>query len=114
MGDGSDGSDGGDGGDGGNNDDEQTTIVVTTCEDRKGRDRRSPTGCRKECWYDEEVVQSSPRNSSQRKTNTEPYFLIQNSWGTDWGESGFVRMKAEFSGNGACGMNVEPFWVDGN
>jgi hypothetical protein len=35
---------------------------------------------------------------------SEPYFLVRNSWGTGWGEFGYVRF-AMTDGKGPCGMN---------
>lgn len=31
-------------------------------------------------------------------------WTAQNSWGSDWGENGFVRIEAQ-NGEGVCGMN---------
>ena len=32
------------------------------------------------------------------------YYIVRNSWGTSWGEKGFVRM-ATSHGQGVCGIN---------
>jgi len=47
-------------------------------------------------------------------TAGDAYFIVQNSWGTGWGENGFVKFAYEPNSTiGACGMNREPFQVFG-
>jgi C1A family cysteine protease len=37
------------------------------------------------------------------------YWTMRNSWGTTWGERGYMRV-AITSGNGVCGINMEPLY----
>jgi len=35
----------------------------------------------------------------------EDYWIVQNAWGTSWGESGYIRM-AQMPGEGICGVQT--------
>ena len=37
------------------------------------------------------------------------YWLVRNSWGTTWGDNGFVRIAA-VEGKGICGINGEVYY----
>ena len=39
------------------------------------------------------------------------YFKIRNSWGTDWGESGYIRIARNESNNKSCFITNESFTI---
>jgi len=42
--------------------------------------------------------------------NGNDFFLIKNSWSTSWGDNGYVRLGAQTSGPGVCGVQMVPVY----
>ena len=40
-------------------------------------------------------------------TDANPYWIVRNSWGADWGEDGYIRIAIQ-GGDGVCGINMDP------
>jgi len=38
------------------------------------------------------------------------YWLVKNSWGTSWGEAGYIKIAA-VDGNGICGIQMGPLYL---
>ncbi|KAF4706372.1 hypothetical protein FOZ62_001760 [Perkinsus olseni] len=39
---------------------------------------------------------------------TKPYYLVKNSWGTSWGEEGYMKIAIDDSPEGVCGILLAP------
>lgn len=37
-------------------------------------------------------------------TTGQEYWIVRNSWGSNWGEAGYIRMAIDESGPGICGV----------
>jgi len=38
--------------------------------------------------------------------NGQNYYLVKNSWGTSWGDNGYVKIANNGNGNGICGIQM--------
>ena len=42
------------------------------------------------------------------------YYILRNSWGTGWGEDGYMRILDNGNGYGICGVQEEPLYPQTN
>ena len=105
-----------DSGDGGNDDqsddeEEENNPEPDDDSDDEDDDYIPPVdGCKVTKWW-----HSCPQQNNGRRLNdasgNDNYWKIQNSWGTWWGDEGFIRIEIE-EGYGVCGINSVVEWVD--
>ena len=85
--------------------------VETTCRRQKWRDTFSDSGCEgasEKLVDDRYCCTESIYTESTTVSGGDPYWKIQNSWGSNWGDDGFIYFAIE-EGKGVCGMNQ---WLD--
>lgn len=86
------------------------TVTETYCRRRRWYDRYYRTGCR---WWDEFYYQGYccwEETTTETQSNDTAYWLVQNQYGSGWGESGFIKYAVE-SGAGACNFNTDVDYV---
>ena len=81
-----------------NDDDDNTPAPVGDCKVTK--------------WW-HSCEESVENRHLQDTAGNDNYFKVQNSWGTGWGDDGFILLSIENGGNGTCGMYNVMEWVDG-
>jgi len=57
----------------------------------------------------EEPVEPTPTPSNDM-TSGSGYFILKNSWGTGWGDQGYIKIRIS-NGDGWCGINKETYKV---
>lgn len=80
------------------------TETFTQCRRRWKADFPQCRFSGESIWRDRYCCQDVEREVE----TSDGVWKIQNSWATDWGEEGFVRVKLS-GGDGWCGMNTEAY-----
>lgn len=61
----------------------------------------TPTGCEVDKWW------YSCEDTAARRLQQQcvPYWIVQNSWGTWWGDNGFIKLEISDDTIGTCGVH---------
>jgi hypothetical protein len=62
-------------------------------------------------WHSCRDVEKPKRNLADVNGHTN-YWKVQNSWGSRWGDEGFILIEIK-DGDGVCGINKVVQYVDG-
>lgn len=84
-------------------------TTSTTCRRRTRAEKKQ--GCPGGSFRSGNNCCTSTTTEGQTVTTEKDYFLVQNQWGTGWGDQGFIKMAAT-GGNGVCGMNLENLYIE--
>ena len=60
------------------------------------------------CGWTEDHAVGLVGFGSAKKIKEEMYWIVRNSWGADWGEEGYMRLKRFGEGKEPCGMDKKP------
>ena len=99
----SDGSDDGDDSDDGDESDDDDS-------DDDDDDGSSNSTCTVEKWW-HTCEDTASRRRLQDDSGDNNYWKVQNSWGSWWGDQGFIKI-AITGGDGVCGINSVVEWVE--
>ena len=82
------------------------TVVGYTADD--GSEPPEPPGpepsddCNVHKWWH---TCNTPARRLADANGNDNYWKVQNSWGTSWGDQGFILLEITSEGSGVCGMN---------
>jgi len=80
------------------------TCVGVNASDRRFNGYRSGILNVKDCKpYQDHAVTAVGYGAASGQN----FFIVRNSWGRSWGESGYIRMSADIGGAGVCGVLVD-------